>query len=814
MLSQLLYLYKQAYSGLANRQGFVTTVVSTMSITLGALLCVLTLAYVLIIKPLPYPNQDNLMVVKHHLIDANNQQDGNAFTYPNLMHLYHQQKVFEQSALAFYSDDVIISQQQQRFATAYVTPSWFTLFNATASIGRLFEQSEALNTHQPVALISHQMWQQEFSSDPGILDQSLKFNDISYRIVGVLSADFIEPQLSETGRNSDVFLPWDYNSVGERDRKAWGNDDSRLYYIAQHTSHLTKKQISQQLTTLVNSNWQEKVAAHQFFTNWSIKLTALSLKSQIIADSGQSVYFLLAGVCGLLLIACTNIANLFLSRMVQQQQTLAIHAAMGATPKNLFRLVLCETTLLMSLSMALAILFSMAGFSIMQHHLGGYLPRLPELHLSGFTLLCALTLCVLLSLTFAALNARSINYQVLNSNLQSSGKGTGIQVSKRVRQLLIASQICIVTVLVFVNISLFKDSLAIINKDDGFNINQLTSVRLSQLASERPSFEKRVAMMNEIRQELLAMPQIEAVSQSSAPLANFGIYAMSIADTKLRFTPQAKGIDHQFFPMIKQPLIAGNNFTASDLKDQNNVLVINRTMAHKLLGDANASFEQALGINLNFGGEENHTVIGIVENASVPGNERTTGRIYHPTSLASTRLLLKLKPSSTFDAPQFSKLLKGITSQYALYDITPQEQRRSDILFTQYTTAVTSVVLAVITLLLTTIGLYGILSYSTQLRRREIGTRQAIGAKRLDIIKLIVVDNLKPIVIGVTISVLLLLALASTLGTSISKYISVEQLPLFSLTLLLISAIAAFACYWPLRQFINRPVMYSLRAND
>lgn len=814
MLSQLRYLYRQTCNGLANRLGFVTTVVSTMSITLGALLCILTLAYVLVIKPLPYPNQDNLMVVKHHLIDANNQQDGNAFTYPNLMHLYHQQQVFEQSALAFYSDDVVISKQKKRFATAYVTPSWFTLFNASTSMGRLFEQSESLNTHQPVALISHEMWQQDFNSTPDILAESLKFNDVSYRIIGVLSNDFIEPQLSATGRNSEVFLPWDYNKVGERDRKAWGNDDSRLYYVGQHNSQLTVKQISQQLTTLVNSNWQDQVSAQDFFTGWSIKLTALTLKSQIVGDMGQSVYLLLAGVTGLLLIACTNIANLFLSRMAQQQQTLAIHAALGAAPRHLFRLVLCETAFLMTLSMVIAIILSMVGFSAIQHCLDSYLPRITELHLNGFTMLCALILCALLSLIFATLNARSINYQVLNSKLQSSGKGTGIQVSKRIRQLLVACQVCIVTALVFINISLFKDSLTIINKDDGFNISGITSVRLSQLASERPSFEKRVAMMNEIRQELLATPQVEIVSQSSAPLSPFGIYAMSIAGTKLRFTPQAKGIDHQYFPMIKQPIVAGNNFTESDLKDQANVLIVNRTMAHKLLNDTNTSYDQALGMQLNFGGDENHTVIGIVEDASVPGNERATGRIYHPTSLASTRLLLKLKTNSAFTTEQFSALLSGVTSQYSVYDMSPQEQRRSGILFTQYTTAMTSVALTLITLLLTAIGLYGILSYSTQLRRIEIGTRQAIGAKRFDIIKLIMMDNLRPILIGITVSIILLLTLALTLGTSIGKYLSVEQLPLFSLTLILISTITAFACYWPLRQFINKPVMHNLRAGD
>jgi len=815
MFSQLRYLFKQSTCALANRKGFVATVISTMSITLGALLCVLTLAYVLVIKPLPYPNQDNLMVVKHHLIDAQKQQDGSAFTYPNLLELYNNQQVFKQSALAFYSDDILLSSEQKlRYSTAYVTPSWFSLFGASLSKGRLFEASEGINSYQPVAIISHDTWQTSFAGAQDIIGQTLTFSDISYRIVGVLGPDFIEPQLQRTGRNSQIYLPWDYNEVSERDRKSWGNDDGRLFYIGELAKPLSTPQINQQLTTLINSNWQDKMAKVDFFNGWSIALEAQSLKSLIIGDAQRSIYLLLAGVLGLLVIACANIANLFLSRMAQQQRTLAIHAALGASHKHLFHIVLSESALLMSASMALAIIIAMFGFSLMQHWLVPYLPRISELGLTSFTMACAALLCVLLSGFFAWLNSRAINYQFLNHNLQSSGKGTGIQISSTVRQLLIISQVCVVTVLVFINMNLLKESLATINKDDGFKVEQLTSVRLSLTEKQRPSFEKRIAMMDEIRQTLLALPQVEAVSQSSSPLASFGIYAMTIKGTQQRFTPQGKGVDHLYFPLIGQRLIAGNNFSAADFKDLTDVVIVNQTMALKLLGDPNNNIDTVLGTQLNFGGDNNVTIIGIVKDASVPGNQRTTGRVYHTTSLGYTRLLLKLTPDSSLSAPQFSELLRGITSQYTLYEILPQAKRRSEILFTQYTTAITSAVLAAITLLLTAIGLYGIVSYSTQMRQFEIGTRQAIGAKRWDIIKLIIVDNSKPFIIGLAISIALLLLMTIAIDSGMLSGFELASLPLFVLTLTLISLIAGFACYWPLRRLINRPAMNNLTAND
>lgn len=814
MLGPTIYMLKQTCDGLSNRQGFVATVISTMSITLGALLCALTLAYVLIIKPLPYPDQEQLVVVKHHLIDAKAQVDGNAYTYPNLMHLYHQQQVFAQSALAFYSNDTVRAASNARHATAYVTPTWFELFGANIEKGRLFEASESLNTHQPVAVISHQTWQNKFAMADDILSKQLTINGISFRIIGVLAPDFIEPQISETGRNSDVFLPWDFNHVSERDRKAWGNDDSRLFYLAKYQGEMSLSQLSQNITTIVNSNWQTQVASHEFFTNWRIRLTTQSLTSVIVGNTHHSVYLLLAGVFGLLLIACTNIANLFLSRMAQRQQTLAIHAALGANQRHLFRLVLSETSVLMAIAMLFALAFSIAGFHLMQHLLEGYLPRSSELRLHGITLLCAVVICATLSFVFAKLNARSINYQSLNNNLQSSGKGTGIQVSRHIRQVLIASQICIVTLLVFINMSLFKDALSVIQQDDGFELSQLVSVRLSLLESERPSYEKRLAMMEEIRSELLNNPAIDIVSQSSAPLDSFGVYAMTIAGTKQRFTPQAKGIDHQYFTTIKQPIISGKDFDHRELKDQENVLIVNQAMARKLIGNINEPDDAALGMRLSFGGEQQHKIVGIVQDANIPGNERVSGRIYHPTSLGSTRLLLKLKPNHHFTKAQFNHILSKITSQYSVFEITNQAQRRDDIMFTQYTTAITSVVLAIITFLLTAIGLYGVLSYSTQVRQFELGTRQAIGAQRADIIRLVFMDNLRPMLSGLTVSIVLLVLLALNIDLSLVAYLTLDNMPLFLLTLALISIISGFACYWPLRPIINRPVIYSLRNSE
>lgn len=805
----MIYQLKQTLDNLKNRQGFVATVLTTMSITLGALLCVLTLAYVLLIKPLPYENQDNLVLINHYLVDANGDENGDAFTYPNLMHLYNQQTLFEQSALAFYNSDISVSDlSHPKFKTAYVTPSWFDLFGASMHLGREFTSTEAVNTHNPVSIISYKTWTDNFDADPSVLGKNIAFGSRSYTIVGVLAPTFFEPQVRYTGRENDIFLPWDFNEVSEQDRKSWGNDDSRLYYFALTNETSTTNDISQQLSLMINNNWQQQVASREFFNDWSIAIKAKSLKSVLLGDIQKSVTLLLISILGLVAIACTNIANLFLSRIAQQQRSLAIHAALGAGKKDLFSILIYESGFLMAMSAIIAVVISMISFSLMKHHLTAYLPRAAELGLNGITLGTALLSCILLSVLFAALNQRAINYKSLNKTLQSSGKGTGIQVSKTIRQLLIVSQVFVVTLLVFINISLFKDAMTTINKHDGFEINNLASADLARTVPTRLSSEKRSAVMLTIKNAIAALPQVAQVDLGASPLNRFGIYALTISGTKDRYTPQLKFIGENYFSMIKQPLMAGKNFDADSMSSRDDVIV-NETFANQISNNGDA-----IGMSLNFGGDNNVRVIGIVRDATIPGDKTTQGRVYAAASKTTARFLITLKSGAILTKSTLSNTISQITSRFALDNYATLTTQRRDILYPQYTAAVASTLLTLITLFLAAIGLYGILSYNTLLRQYELGTRLAIGAKRWDIIRLIVNDNFRSITVGIFISIAAMLTGYIVFQQQLSDYINAAQLPILVVTLAMVSVIALFACYWPLRPIINRPVATTLRGAD
>jgi predicted lysophospholipase L1 biosynthesis ABC-type transport system permease subunit len=532
-----------------------------------------------------------------------------------------------------------------------------------------------------------------------------------------------------------------------------------------------------------------------------------------MGESKNTAFLLLAGVLGLVLIAFANMANLFISRTAEQQRQLAIRAALGATKYQLFRGLLAESGLLMLLSVLLALVIASLGFSLLQAYMSSVLPRVDELRMNTITLVAAVFCAVLFAFLFAFLSRRAINYRTLNSMLQSSGKGTGVQVSKFFRQSLIVSQVAIATVLVFVNVSLFKQAMGTITEPTDFSVQNMSQLSLAVSAAEMPPPEEVSAVMTELKKKLLELPQVESISQSVSVLDGFGLRALIAIASGESFTLESKHVSNNYFQMMAQPLLEGDYFSDADIKDGTEVIIVNDVFAKHLSPDGSA-----IGLQVSPPSSSDRlTIVGVVKGVKMPAQTDIPMRVYTPLNLAPTQMTLKLQEGQSISREQVVSAIKGVSNLYALFSLqtlTDVKQRR---LFTQYTSAITTSALTFITLFLAGIGLYGILSYSTQIRRFEIGTRLAIGAKRSDVVKLIVKDNASMILLGMLTSVVVLLVLYLGFNENLNVYISGNSGNLataFVLTVAPITLLSLFACYWPLRKYINQPVVHSLRGSD
>jgi len=803
------YLISQAWQGIKAKPTFTANVMLTLGLTVGALICALTLMYLMLFKPLPYPHQESLYIIENTKVNVQGEQISRGFSYKGIEYFYKHQSAFEQTALVYHIADVLSSlKHQPTINSAYVTPEWFNLLAIPLVKGRGLQDSENIDKHNPVAVISFETWLQEFSKREDILEQKVEVRGISYQIVGVTAKEFIEPEISEIGRTTGIWLPWDFNWTAQMGWGAWQKVDDAVQLLVKTNQSTSITKIDQQINVQMNDIWQQQTSDLAVAKNWRIQLHFKPLIQAIFGKQQSLVVYIFLGCLGIFVIAIANIANLFMSRTIEQRRTLSIVAAMGANKKQLRKMLFVESSLLMLLSLPITLIVSQLSFLLMQKYLVTVMPRANELSVGAFSISIAVIVLLSLSLIFTVISSSIIQYRELRATLNSGGKGTGVQIKKKMRLGLIISQVTVATVLIFININLLTSALTKINQPIGINVTDAYQLRLSPKA---PAQKARVAIrqeMQEIKQTLLQHPAVERVSISLSPLIWFGSFPVVKPETNEEFTTQAKFIDENYFDLLEQPMLRGDNFSHQQIIDGQKVVIINDVFAASLKPDGNV-----IGDKLNyFGGE--HTIIGVVKGLTSFEDDVVPLRRYTPDQGARTNFMIKVKAGQQLTEQQCIDLIKKTTTQYSIFSFKSLEHDRIRLLFTQYTTLAITALLTLLTIFLASIGLYGVLSYSTQMRRFEIGTRLAIGAKGRDIVTLIFKDNATALFGGMVLGFFILVLSYLGFSNSLHDYINLNVVPLFLMTLTAILLISFISCYLPLRQYINKPAIHSLKCSD
>jgi predicted permease len=819
-----IYQLKQAFLSLKKKPGFVFSVVSTMGVTLGALLCVFTLAYVMLIKPLPYPDPEKLYVASNEHVDAKGQLMFEAFSYPALMALYNQSDIFSQSALVAFKRGVLLSQQDLPMIEAtFTSPQWFSLTGMKMAKGRPFERSENVNSYNPVTVISYETWQDNFSADKDIIGKNINFDNVSYQIIGVVGKNYIEPQVyayhrgASAYRKTQIWLPWDFNRTETEVRKIWWRTTSGMV-VGKLSSELSVKQAEQRASSLVNEQWLAAIVGDERFTGKTQRIAVHDFKKVIVGDNKETVYFLLAGIIGLVIIAFTNIANLMTSRAFMQQRNIAIQAAIGAKQSTLFNVFFSEALVLVFFSLLVGMAFALFGFALIEYYLSASLARSNEMGVNVFTLVSSIVILFVFAWTFAKISLNSINKKTLAVTINTSGKGTGSQLPKILRQLLIICQVTVASVLIFISLNLFKEAMNAINTSSNLNIDRTIALTLAPTNTIEMNAEATLADLTLIKQKLAELPQVEALSHSASPFSSFSRWwgGLTDQDSNKKHNMVYRIIDAKYFSLLNQSQISGDNFTDDDVLDQNNVMIVNDALANEISVNG-----KVIGNKVFFRDDRVFTIIGVVKGMKVPAEQDIAKRVYLPRSAVyelrpeeKQSILIKLKNKQEITRDQVIDVIKSVSSSFSIDKLESLEDVRYQRLFNNIVTAIVTAIVALLSLILAGIGIYGILSYSIQIRRFEIGARLAIGAKRINILALVFKDNIGGIFVGFVVSGILLLCLFLNLNHYLNPYISLEMLGLFMLTLSLILIISFLACYLPLRQFINKPVVHTLKGNE
>lgn len=750
---------KNTLSSLLQAKSYLLSVILTMAITLGALVSTFNLNYQLLEAPLPYPDEQQLYVVQGNMLKQGKVTIANALSMPSIVEMYHKHHdYFTQQGLFTFEQDIIRSLDDTPLVnTAYVGPEFLQMLQVPMAKGRVFNASEGIDAKTPVAVISYQLWSELFNKAENVLDKSLQFGEITFKIIGVTGKDFIEPQIKRKSSQTQVWLPWDFNLASDNMRFAWNGMERPHGILVKVAPNTDTDSAGFELSNLYQSRFKDEMADQPFFAEHGISIELNKLRNAIVGDNTQMAIYMFIGALAVVLIATANIVNLILSRVVFKQRTFAIHAALGAQQRDIFYELLLEIAIPMFAAAVLSLVVATGGFEVLKTVSSESLPRLSELAINWQSIAFALLCTLVLTVAIALLVTRQINYRELNSALKSSGKGSGIQISKHVRQSLVVAQVALTGVVLVLSVQLLLQSFSHIFKPLDFNSDDITEVILNIGLKNKQGTPEIQMDARAIRDELMNHPDVVSASVAhDFPISSYGALpafsGWSIHEDKTnRHRSAWIGADENFQGILGLKLLSGRNFTPQEVVEQQSVIIISDALAKKIKPDGDLLNEKIYWASSPYHSKPLE-VIGIFESFTLLDDTPLPYVLVPRSGSRWAKLLVQFKPGRHLSNAQMNKIMANVSSQYKVSETLTLKQAHKVLLAKDTLTAWLASTLAFFALALSAIGMYGVLSYNVQVRRYELGIRMAIGARPATVFVQMLKDNLIPTYLGLVVA--------------------------------------------------------------
>lgn len=814
-VKMVIHSIKMAWQRLQCHISYALTITLTLAMTLGALVSMYNLNYQLLAAPLPYPDSERLMLMRGELVDDHNEvKQSNFIPHAGSLEAYNKQTQFSDiEIMAIQNISIDVEQSlpsSPTFNIGAITPEFMPLLNAPLALGRYFSADEGVGSQQPVAIVSYQVWKRYFGGNPDILDKTLVFKGVSFKIVGVTDKQFIEPVLSTPNWYTDVWISYDYN---DSPAPTWQRNNIQTYQLLKlhDVQHARRAKLS--LENWLNEQLQQQTAGEQAFANSKVHLKFIPVKHRIIGEASQVSIMMLLGSLVLLLIALSNICSLVLSRAAEQQKSFAIQAALGAKPNHLFLHIAIELGLLFITAAALSLFIAEGIIELLKSGVAGPLARLQELNLEmhtiAFAFLVSITVCLLLSWIVS----RQLNYRHIVQQLQSSGKGTSVQISATTRTLLISFQLFICLSLLTICIGIFQTSWQNLQRDTGIREQNTYQVALNLgTLLEQMSREERQQLLLSAVDSLAKLPHVATAGIGGYPPISYWLPGFSDRQMQLEPGIEKNAFEYQrttgtstYFDTFGAKLTSGRSFTMKEAINSDPVVIVNQTLAKRLKEQG-----QVLGAKLYpRNSHESLEVVGVVDDIYLP-KQLHIARVFTPAiPTGYPFILIQTKPHSTISRAEINQVLTRIHPQMRVYNFQSTTELLAAHLQQERVISIFTLTLSVIALALAALGIYGVCKYNMALRRFELGVRMSLGATPIAIFSLVLKDNLRPILAAVCTSILVLLSISMLQDTLVPVTINsaIHWLVSFTLVVILVVGVALLS----LKSIITRPALHSLR---
>jgi putative ABC transport system permease protein len=804
LIEQLWQDLRHAARLLRKSPGFASVAVVTLALGIGANTAIFSVVHSVLLRPLPYQDSDRLVKIWETNPRAN--RWGQWVSYPDFRDWRQQNQVFEDVAgFRSWGWKITGGDHPEVLRGLFVTSNLFSLLGVQPMLGRSLLPEEDQPGHDPVVILSYGLWQRRFGSDPGLVGQTVKLDGQDHTVIGIMPPGFEFPlDIFETLQAPDVWIPFGAHP----ERQDRGSHNFRV--VARLKPGVTIEQAQANMESIVRGIGQ------QYPGHRGRSATVAGLQRNATREVRPALLLLLAAIGLVLLIACANVANLQLARATARQRESAIRQALGAGRRRLIRQLLTESVLLALLGGAAGLLLAFWGVQFLVK-LSPAIPRLQEttidVRVLGFTLLLSLATGILFGLAPAFQGSRID----LNEALKESGtRSTAGSSRARTRSLLVIVEIALALMVLIGAGLLIRSFLLLQSVDPGFNPHNVLTAFISAPGDPR----QQVVLAKEVIDRIEALPGVQAaggatssplLTNDNGPFQVEGQPAPQPGDPVI-YAERPK-VTPGYFRALGIGLVEGRTFTWADNEDSLRVAVVNERLARQYWPG-----EDPLGKRVSIDSRKGEPVwrqvVGVVRDTKQDSLiEPMRPVIYVPLAQFPQRFLVlavRAQTDPTSLAAALRREVMAVNKDQPVFLVQTMEKVISDSVSTRRFQTLLLGIFAAVAIVLATVGIYGVVSYTVNQRRHEIGLRMALGAQQGEVLRLFLRQGLWLALAGVGIGLASSLAL-SRLLSGLLYGVSVTDLTTFTVVPLVMIAVALGACYVPARRATRVDPMVALR---
>jgi putative ABC transport system permease protein len=796
---------RYAIRNLVRRPGFTLVAVITLALGIGANSAIFSAINALLLKPLPIPNQDRVVAIW----DKNPSRaiEHNEVAFANYLDWRAQNHSFNQLALErWWSTNLTGGDMPERIQGFLVTTNFFDAVGVKPVQGRNFLEGESEPGKDGVAIIAYSLWQRRFGSDPAILNKTITTNGVARTVIGVLPEGFNYP------KGAEIYSPIAITAELTKSR------GSHSYYvIGRLRDRVTLQSAQADIDTIA-----ARLATQYPDTNVGLGAKVYPIVADTTRFYSTAMWIMMAAVGFVLLIACANVANLMLARAGGRQKEIALRAALGASRWRIVRQLLVECVIIALMGGVAGTVVALWGIDLLRAGNPGeaakYADGWKNLGINYQVLAFTLGLSLLTGFVFGLAPAWQVSKPDVNDALKEGGRQAGGG-SHRLRSLLVVSEIAL-SLILLIGAGLFiRSFVALLRSDPGFNPEGVLTTNLNLPIAKYKGDSQRAAFYTDLVARVKTLPGV----QSAAAVNYIPMGGANSSDAFLvEGAPEPpRGQENvgryrvctpDYFQTMGISVLQGRSFSDQDKAGSLPVVIVNETLARRFwpAGDA-------LGKRIRFYGPLDKApwmqIVGIVQDVKHELNLPVVPEYYLPHAQDSWNAMVmvartSVDPSSM--AGQIRQQVLAIDKDQPVFDIKTMNEVRAISVSVYSIGSITMTIFGVVALLLAAVGIYGVMAFAVSQRTKEIGIRMALGARALDVLKLVLRNGMSLAAIGAVFGIAGAFAITRLMASLLFGVSPTDVVTFASVTAVLL-LVALLACYLPARRATKVDPLVALR---